>query len=664
VAARSGRTDPELTDLRIRYPEPGRVEVISRTLFDDPAGPLCRGFVSRLFSVREVEALVIGREGAEIRYAAERSALPRLVRRIAAALGRSKGQAPRADLLYLSAPAGGRLSVRRYGSILSTWELRHALPGRFRLRHPRLRRRRGIADAVLDELATIPGVLECKVGLYTGTLLVVHDPRRIGREALLLVCEAALHKGETQGIAGPSLAKFGVGGALFGLAITGHFVYTPLLAACAALLVVANVDTFRRAVKALRAGSTDTDVVYSTLILLTVLSGDFLSIALMAWSVAAWPLFLDRRLSTTRRALAGDRRRFASLVRVRRGGVDLMTPAAALKPGDVALVDAGTIVPADGVVVEGTAVVDERRISGVPDVAEKSPGQPVYAGARVVSGHLVVEITRAEHEAVTAEVRRRLIENARVEPVSATPGATLARRAAPPVLALSAVGAVTGGLGTAIAILAPNYSAAPGLATPLERSATLMTGAADGFLVRDEAALGRLAQARAIVVEADASDPEVDALVHGLRARGVERPLLIAPGATDTRRMLRRLRRHGDTVAFVGSGDRKIAGEADVIVALGGAGLPPADLADIVLIEPRLSRTLDLLDLARFHVRESRLSRHLGLWPNLVAVGGAFVLGFASLHCTLLTNLGALAVYWRGNRRLSAAEASWRDRRP
>jgi hypothetical protein len=48
----------------------------------------------------------------------------------------------------------------------------------------------------------------------------------------------------------------------------------------------------------------------------------------------------------------------------------------------------------------------------------------------------------------------------------------------------------------------------------------------------------------------------------------------------------------------------------------------------------------------------------------VVAVGGALVMGFGSLHCTLFTNLGALAVYWRGNRRLRDAEALWRERRP
>ena len=304
-----------MTDLRIRYPHPGRVDLISPTLFTDPASPFCRRFVGRLFSVREVESLTIDGAGAEIRYAPGRTTLPRLARRITDALGRNGGRGLQAGSLYLGPPTEIPVRVRRYGDVLSTWEICHSVPGRFRVRHPLLRRRRRLADALLEELNGVPGVLGCRISLYTGSLVVHHEPGRLGLDELLLRCEAALHKAEAPEAAGPGSATFGVTGALLGLAVAGHFVSTPLLAVSAAFLVVANVDTLRRAWKALRARSIDTDVLYSTMLALTVLYGDFLSIAVMAWSVAVWPLFLERRLARTRRALAGDQRSFASLTR-------------------------------------------------------------------------------------------------------------------------------------------------------------------------------------------------------------------------------------------------------------------------------------------------------------------------------------------------------------
>lgn len=567
-------------DLRIRYPQPGRVELASRTLFADPGNPFCRRFIGRLFSVREVESLTIGRAGAEIRYAPGRTTLPEIVRRIAGALAKTGGRDVVTKPLYLSPLPGVPVRVRRYGHVLSTWEIRHSLPGRFRLRHPALRPgRHGVADALVEELSAVPGVLACRTGRYTRSLLVLHDPRRLGRDELLRLCESALHKVEAREVDDSGLVGFGVGGALLGLAVAGHLTYPPLLAVSAALLVAANVGTFRRAWKAFRAGSVDTDVIYSALLALTVLSGDFLAIAVMAWSVAVWPLLLERRLSTTRQALGGVHRRLA----------------------------------------------------------------------------------QAEPDAMATETLRRLLESAGLQPVSAPLGG----RALPPPLAPSARRAMRTGLGMTTFALAPNY-ADPGLGTPLDRSATLLACADAGFLVRGEPALVRLAEVDAVAIDAAGDEPGIAALVNGLRARGIEQ-ILLAPSSdtTDTARHLRRLRRAGFKVALIGHGDDLAAArEADVAIALGGPHLPPVEVADIVLVSPRAVEALDLLDLARIHAREARLSRHLGLWPTLLAAGGAFMLGLPTLHCVLLTNVGALTVYWRGSKRLGDAEADWRARQP
>ena len=220
------------------------------------------------------------------------------------------------------------------------------------------------------------------------------------------------------------------------------------------------------------------------------------------------------------------------------------------------------------------------------------------------------------------------------------------------------------GLGITSFVLAPNYSAAPGLATPLDRSATLLACADAGFVVRGEAALLRLAEVDAVLIDVGTGEPEVAALVSGLRARRIEHVLLAPADATDSAELLRQLRVQGSKVAFIGRGDHLAAArEADVAIALGGLHVAPAGVADVVLVSPRLVKTLDLVDLARIHARETRLHRHLGVWPTLLAVGGAFALGLASLPCVLLTNAGALAVYWRGNERLTRAEAAVGDHR-
>jgi Cu2+-exporting ATPase len=609
---------PDPSDLRVRHPGPGRVELVSRTLFADPADPFCRRFVSRLFAVPEVESLTIDRGGATIAYASGGTATPALMRRIAAAL--RAGEGVPADTLHLSAPDGLAVRVRRYGAVISTWEVRHVLPGRLRIRHQSLRGHRGIGDALLEELAAVPGVIECRLGLRTGSLVVVHDPDRVDADELLLRCESALSREGANAAAPPSLSRFAVGSLLLTLAFAGYHVFPPLLVACALLLVAMNTGTFRQGWRSLRTGKLDVDVAYCALILGALLAGDFRSIALTAWFVRSWPLLVDRRLAATRRALGVGERRVERLVRVERSGRELAVPVSSLRPDDV---------PVDVMVAEDRAAL---------------------------AAHELVHDAVADG-AADAIARRRVLDATRVTPDDAVPGHQLADRAATPVLAAAAIGGLTAGVGAWNAVLAPNYYAAPGLG-PLHRSGALLECAHAGFLVRDEAALLRLAAADAVLLDAALDAAEADALASGLGARGLASHVA---GSAARRRILQRRRRDGLTTAFIGrGGNPALAGAGDVTIALGGSSLSPDDAADIVLLVPGPEGALELLDLARAHARERRLNHRLGLWPNVVAVGSALVIGTPSLVSSALTNLGALAVYWRGSRRLRQAEAAWR----
>src|SRR5579863_4293588 len=73
--------------------------------------------------------------------------------------------------------------------------------------------------------------------------------------------------------------------------------------------------------------------------------------------------------------------------------------AAALKKGDVVLVEAGDLVPSDGEVIEGVASVDESAITGesAPVIRESGGDRSaVTGGTRVTSDWLKVRITAAQ----------------------------------------------------------------------------------------------------------------------------------------------------------------------------------------------------------------------------------------------------------------------------
>src|SRR5712672_1965131 len=75
-------------------------------------------------------------------------------------------------------------------------------------------------------------------------------------------------------------------------------------------------------------------------------------------------------------------------------GAEIQTvPLAELHVGDVILVRPGTRVPADGVVVEGAADLDESMITGESRTVSKGPGGKVIAGTVASGGSLRVRVT-------------------------------------------------------------------------------------------------------------------------------------------------------------------------------------------------------------------------------------------------------------------------------
>ncbi|WP_404308717.1 heavy metal translocating P-type ATPase [Neorhodopirellula lusitana] len=67
---------------------------------------------------------------------------------------------------------------------------------------------------------------------------------------------------------------------------------------------------------------------------------------------------------------------------------------AEVKPGDLVLVSAGSMIPVDGVVREGEAFVREAAITGEPHVRSVAPGDEVFASAVLIDAPLRIEATK------------------------------------------------------------------------------------------------------------------------------------------------------------------------------------------------------------------------------------------------------------------------------
>ncbi len=181
-------------------------------------------------------------------------------------------------------------------------------------------------------------------------------------------------------------------------------------------------------------------------------------------------------------------------------GTEVQTvPLAELQVGDVVLVRPGTRVPADGVVVEGAADVDESMITGESREVSKGPGVTVIAGTVASGGSLRIRITAVGEQTALSGIMR-LVAAAQA---SSSRSQVLADRAAAFLFYVAvAAGAVTFTYwwfwgdkehalirtATVLIIACPH---ALGLAIPLVIAISTSLGAQNGLLVKDRLALER-----------------------------------------------------------------------------------------------------------------------------------------------------------------------------
>jgi len=129
--------------------------------------------------------------------------------------------------------------------------------------------------------------------------------------------------------------------------------------------------------------------------------GFVLGVAAWLWSTVLFANFAEAIAEGHGRAQAASLRRSRTEVAARRlldrrAGTTEEVPAPELKPGDLVLVKAGEVIPADGEVVEGAASVDESAVTGesAPVVRESGGDRSaVTGGTRVISDSLVIRVT-------------------------------------------------------------------------------------------------------------------------------------------------------------------------------------------------------------------------------------------------------------------------------
>jgi Cu+-exporting ATPase len=199
-------------------------------------------------------------------------------------------------------------------------------------------------------------------------------------------------------------------------------------------------------------------------------------------------------------------------LRVLKNGKTETVELAAIKVGDVLRVRPGDKVPIDGTVVDGRSAVDESLLTGEPVPVEKATGDRVTGGTLNGTGSFDMRVDRTGAETTLAQVVAMVADAQRSRAPIQRLADTVSGYFVPTVIAVSAIAFLAWfffgpapqlayALVAAVAVLIIACPCALGLATPISIMVATGRGAQAGVLVRNAAALERLAAVDTIVVD-------------------------------------------------------------------------------------------------------------------------------------------------------------------
>jgi Cu+-exporting ATPase len=216
-------------------------------------------------------------------------------------------------------------------------------------------------------------------------------------------------------------------------------------------------------------------------------------------------------------------------LRVLKDGKTETIPLAEVKVGDVLRVRPGDKVPIDGKIIEGRSAIDESMLTGESIPVEKTVGDRVTGGTLNGRGSFDLRVDRTGAETTLAQVVEMVASAQRSRAPIQALADTVAGYFVPAVILVSVLAFIAWyvfgpapqlayALVAAVTVLIIACPCALGLATPISIMVATGRGAQAGVLVRNAAALERLAAVDTLVVDKTGTLTEGKPRLTGIEA--------------------------------------------------------------------------------------------------------------------------------------------------
>jgi heavy metal translocating P-type ATPase len=403
----------------------------------------------------------------------------------------------------------------------------HAMPGRIRLSIPALGQNRRLGETCLAWLRAQDGIKTARINYDCASLVLEYDPaheqrlllllnsfKRMGLTELKALCSRAVQETAAPRTAAPEVSKRSPL-ALPTLSLFMAFSANPVIAAINMPLMLWNaIPIAKRAWKVWANESRlNIDVLDTLAITSSVLQGNPLAGCIVTWLIKLGDWIRDLTAAGSRKAINELLEFQSKTAWVLRDGEVVSIPAAELQTGDIVVVYPGEMIPVDGEIIEGSATIDQKTITGEGLPVHRAKGEAAFAATVIREGQITLRALRVG-TATTAGQIVRLIESAPMGDTRMQNHAErFADRLVTPTLALATGTAmVSGDFNRFLSLVIVDYGTGIRVAAPTSVLSSMTLAARTGMIIKSGGHMEKLAGIDTMVFD------KTGTLTHGTPA--------------------------------------------------------------------------------------------------------------------------------------------------
>ena len=269
-----------------------------------------------------------------------------------------------------------------------------------------------------------------------------------------------------------------------------------------AIAIVRSLKYIHEGLKALLHGRLSVAVLDATAVSVSMLRGDFSTASSVMFMLSLGEILEEWTHKKSVADLAGAMSINIDKAWLRTGETETLVPVGDIRPGDEIVIRTGCMIPLDGKVIEGEAMVNQASMTGESMPAAKRPGSYVYAGTVAEEGECVVCVEKASGGGRYDRIVKMIEESEKLKSTVEDKASRLADRLVPYTLGGTVLTyLVTRNVTKMLAVLMVDFSCALKLSMPIAVLSAMRESSSHHISVKGGRFLEAVAQANTIVFD-------------------------------------------------------------------------------------------------------------------------------------------------------------------